>query len=81
MAKKYIVNDFGALFFMTESKYRKYLARGIDDAFPDAEDYGTRIGCVAFHATDAEPRDFEYALQILDDRRQPSGPRGRGARP
>lgn len=57
-----LVNDFGDIVRMSESAYRRYLRHGAMGMPKSASDYGKVIADLSFTATDAEPEDFQNAL-------------------
>lgn len=65
------IDDWGVLYRMTETGYRRYLLAGMRGEYKspnDAEFGGVRIGEIAMHTVDAEPRDFADCAEQVKGR-------------
>lgn len=67
-----IVNDCGALYRLSERRYKKYLMDGLtgsaDGPGPSVKEYGTYIGSIDFHSLDARREDYREAYETTYER-------------
>lgn len=59
------VNWFGMLWRMSDRNFKRYLRRGAAGKGWDLDDFGTHVGSIDFHSTDANQQSFEDKLEDL----------------
>lgn len=59
-----LVNDWGSIYRLSDSAYRRFLDAGMLGKEPNARDYGTCLGSIAMSTMDAKPIDYEMANEM-----------------